>query len=143
MPQPYSARVAAAAAVAGSQQARSNLTPAPSISSIESRRRGSAFANSYWLTFRISGDNAAEKTRALLDRLKTLTRDHDVWAEPSAFVLFESSNDMPEVRAAVEDVIDVETDMVIIGMLYFMKWEVVGTVRDKGLFRSLRYVGAF
>lgn len=96
--------------------------------------------NSYWITFRV--DDAKRRRRLLAD-LEKISSAGSWWNETGSFVMFESSLAIEAIRDRVRAAIDPDQDFAIIGMLYFLKWEIVGTARDKNLFRSLRYLGVF
>ena len=96
----------------------------------------------YYLTFRFSGTGAAERREQLLQLLRENADDRSWWDETGAFVLFQSSLDIVELRVLAEKVARDE-DFVLIGMVYIMRWELIGSAHDKSMFRVLRHTDGF
>ena len=92
----------------------------------------------YYLTFRFSGDGAAERREQLLQLLRENADQRSWWDETGAFVLFQSSLDIVELRVLAENVAR-DDDFVLIGMVYIMRWELIGSAHDKSMFRVLRH----
>ena len=98
--------------------------------------------NEYWTTFRVSGVGASDRRARLLAALREEAEEQSWWDETESYIMFRSSLELGELRALAESVVGPE-DLVLIGMVYFMKCEVIGTVKSPALFQSLRYQGAF
>lgn len=98
--------------------------------------------NEYWMTFRVSGVGASDRRTRLIAALREQAEERSWWDETDSYIMFRSGLELAELRALVESVVGPE-DLVLIGMLYFMKFEVVGKVQSPALFQSLRYQGAF
>ena len=96
----------------------------------------------YWMTFRVSGVGAADRRTRLLAALRNHAEDDSWWDETDSYVMFRSDLELGDLRALAEEVVGPE-DLVLIGMVYFMKCEVVGKVERPALFQSLRYQGTF
>ncbi|MDP8914181.1 MAG: hypothetical protein M3N39_11480 [Pseudomonadota bacterium] len=96
----------------------------------------------YYVTFRFSGAGAAERRERLLQLLRDNADELSWWDETGAFVLFQSSLDIVELRALAEKVA-VDDDFVLIGMVYIMRWELIGSAHDKAMFRVLRHTDGF
>ena len=96
----------------------------------------------YYVTFRFSGDGAAERREQLLQLLRGNADELSWWNETGAFVLFQSSLDIVELRALAETFV-LADDFVLIGMVYIMRWELIGSAHDKSMFRVLRHMDGF
>ena len=96
----------------------------------------------YYVTFRFSGNGAAERSEQLLQLLKGNADELSWWNETGAFILFQSSLDILELRALAEKLVLAE-DFVLIGMVYIMRWELIGSAHDKSMFRVLRHTDGF
>ena len=96
----------------------------------------------YYLTFRFSGAGAAERREQLLQLLRENSDKRSWWDETGAFILFQSSLDIVELRVLAEKVAR-EDDFVLIGMVYIMRWELIGSAHDKSMFRVLRHTDGF
>ena len=98
--------------------------------------------NEYWMTFRVSGFGASDRRTRLIAALREQAEEQSWWDETDSYIMFRSGLDLAELRALAESVVGPE-DLVLIGMVYFMKCEVIGKVESPALFQSLRYQGAF
>lgn len=96
----------------------------------------------YYVTFRFSGAGAAERREQLLKLLRENADELSWWDETGAFVLFQSNLDIGDLRAIAEDVVQ-DDDFVLIGMVYVMRWELIGSAHDKSMFRVLRHTDGF
>jgi Fe-S cluster assembly ATPase SufC len=96
----------------------------------------------YYVTFRFSGAGAAERREQLLQLLRANADELSWWDETGAFVLFQSGLDIAELRVLAEKVA-VDDDFVLIGMVYIMRWELIGSAHDKSMFRVLRHTDGF
>ena len=96
----------------------------------------------YYVTFRFSGAGAGERREQLLQLLRENADALSWWDETGAFVLFQSGLDIAELKALAEKVA-VADDFVLIGMVYIMRWELIGTAHDKSMFRVLRHTDGF
>ena len=96
----------------------------------------------YYLAFRFSGAGASERRDRLLQLLRENADELSWWDETGAFVLFQSSLDILQLRVLAEKVV-LEQDFVLIGMVYIMRWELIGSAHDKSMFRVLRHTDGF
>ena len=96
----------------------------------------------YWMTFRVSGVGASDRRSRLLAALRSEAEEQSWWDETDSYIMFRSALGLGELRGIVESVVGPE-DLVLIGMVYFMKCEVIGRVASPALFQSLRYQGVF
>lgn len=97
-------------------------------------------ANLYWVTFRIAevGNDDARRA-AMLDAVKETTAGK-WWTEPTSFVLFESSLSIDQLATVLKGAIDLDRDIVLIGMPHFKDARVIGNVEDADLFELLPFV---
>lgn len=96
----------------------------------------------YYVTFRFSGAEASERRERLLQLLRENADELSWWDETGAFVLFQSNLDIVELRGLAEEVVR-DDDFVLIGMVYIMRWELIGSAHDKSMFRVLRHTDGF
>ncbi|HEY0445300.1 MAG TPA: hypothetical protein VGD19_02480 [Allosphingosinicella sp.] len=99
--------------------------------------------NDYWMTFRISGADEADRRSRLLGELRSASSEGSWWNETGSFVTFQSKLDIEALRDLTAGILDTDQDFALIGMFYLMKWELVGSARDTSLFQTLRYAGVF
>ena len=121
---------------------RASQAAADSASSVAPLAERKAILNDYYVTFRFSGDGAAERRERLLAALKESADEQSWWDETGAFVLFQSKLDILAIRRLAETVA-LSADFVLIGMVYVMRWELIGTAHDKSMFKVLRHTDGF
>ena len=95
--------------------------------------------NDYWLTFLLSGEGADSRRDELLRALRERSDRWSWWDETGTFVLFQSDLSIEELRMAAEDVLD-DTDFALIGMVYILRWEMIGKPRNEAFFSTMRYL---
>ena len=88
----------------------------------------------FWVTFRIEEIGDDDARRRALEQAVSDCSNGQWWKEPTSFILFESDLSMGRVAAHLKGAIDLEHDVVVIGMPNFKTARVIGKVKDGDLF---------
>ena len=94
----------------------------------------------YWMTFRIADDGRwALRYHALVDTVRSIATG-PYWDEPTSFFVFESALPIDDVAARVSRVLNMRTDVAVIGMPEWKSARVLGdTPKDDALFRLMPF----
>jgi hypothetical protein len=89
----------------------------------------------YWLTFRIAHQgNYQERYEDLQEAVRLLT-NRVWWVEPTSFIAFASDESIDEIADTITWAIDVDRDVILIGMRDYKSMRVIGRAEDDDLFK--------
>jgi hypothetical protein len=95
--------------------------------------------NVYWLSFCIAKDATYQDRYDALDAMiGSLTVRW--WKETTSFILFSSERSIDEIAAFVESVIDIDQDIVLIGMPQVKSARIIGSWTDPDLTELMPFV---
>jgi hypothetical protein len=97
-------------------------------------------AELFWVTFRIEENAGREARYRALQEAVSDCANGKWWDEPTSFILFQSGLKIGQIAERLEEVIDTDCDVAVIGMPDYKSARAIGAVNDPDLFNLWSWV---